>query len=446
MASHLANGRCHAIFTCRGLASTSVQAAEKASIPLERVYTLPLPEAYIVPDDEPLKRFVSLEQLIDDASQIDPLEPLQWEPGQAKTQVAFLCPTSGTSGPQKLAMLTHYGVMLNILQVTAYEDYSKQGRGQVASGAIPFSHSYGLLIGHIALWRRDTLIVFPQFDMQHLLRTVSEFNITRLYLVPPILAALAANPFLLQMFDLSSVESVVTGAAPFDRAVAEKLHKHVPGWKFLHAYGLTETSIVATFTSAHDIWHGSSGSLVTGYQMRLVGPDGKDVSEYEEAGEVLFKAPNLFVGYLGNAKATKATIDPEGWHSTGDVGLVRVSPSGHEHLFIRDRIKDMIKVKGIQVVPIDIESVLREHPGVAEAAVIGIPDELAGERCCAFVVRSKTAMSEMEEDDLRDSIDDHVEEKLHETHWLSGRIHFLAEIPKSKNGKVLKKELRALGK
>ena len=109
--------------------------------------------------------------------------------------------------------------------------------------------------------------------------------------------------------------------------------------------GLTETSIVATFTSAHDIWHGSSGSLVTGYQMRLVGPDGKDVSEYEEAGEVLFRAPNLFVGYLGNAKATNATIDPEGWHSTGDVGLVRVGPSGHEHLFIRDRIKDMIKVK-----------------------------------------------------------------------------------------------------
>lgn len=109
--------------------------------------------------------------------------------------------------------------------------------------------------------------------------------------------------------------------------------------------GLTETCVAATWTSAHDVWHGSSGSLLPGFQLRLVGPDGADVRAHDEAGEILFRASNLFVGYLGNAKATKETIGADGWHRTGDMGVMRVGPNGYEHLFIRDRIKDMIKVK-----------------------------------------------------------------------------------------------------
>lgn len=109
--------------------------------------------------------------------------------------------------------------------------------------------------------------------------------------------------------------------------------------------GLTETCVLATFTSAHDIWHGSSGSVLPGCQLRLVGPEGGELDGYDHAGEVLFKSPNLFIGYLGDEEATKNAFDTEGWLRTGDVGLMRVGPNGTEHLFIKDRLKDMIKVK-----------------------------------------------------------------------------------------------------
>jgi acyl-CoA synthetase (AMP-forming)/AMP-acid ligase II len=245
----------------------------------------------------------------------------------------------------------------------------------------------------------------------------------------------------------------------YSRMRASGTKRYVPS-------GLTESSVLATLTSPHDIWPGSSGSLVPDCQLRLVGEGGEDVSEYDEAGEVLFKSPNLFVGYVGDAEATKNTFDENGWLRTGDVGVMRVGPNGTEHLFIRDRLKDMIKVKvgatrgflfipicfanqeglvqGMQVVPVDIETVLLAHPAVVEVAVIGVPDEFAGERPRAFIVRSESVMADLDGEDLRDSIDDQVESKLHETHWLNGRIDFIAAIPKNQNGKVLKRELRAM--
>lgn len=117
------------------------------------------------------------------------------------------------------------------------------------------------------------------------------------------------------------------------------------GLSNLHSLGLTETCVVATLTSAHDVWHGSSGSLLPGCQLRLIGPGGEEVDNYNEAGEVLFKAPNVFVGYLGDEESTNKTLDADGWLHTGDVGAMQINANGTEHLFIRDRIKDMIKVK-----------------------------------------------------------------------------------------------------
>ena len=109
--------------------------------------------------------------------------------------------------------------------------------------------------------------------------------------------------------------------------------------------GSTETSILATFTSEHDVWHGSSGSLLPSCQLRLVTPEGLDISGYDQVGEILYKAPNIFVDYLGDEEASKDTFTADGWLRTGDVGVMRVSPGGAEHLVIKDRIKDMIKVK-----------------------------------------------------------------------------------------------------
>ncbi|OAA52298.1 AMP-dependent synthetase/ligase [Beauveria brongniartii RCEF 3172] len=340
-------------------------------------------------------------------------------------------------------MLTHYGIITNLLQMSAFEGFANDSCGQTVAAAIPFSHSYGILIGHLGVLRAEQHIVFPRFDMQLTLGSVATHQVNRLYLVPPILAVLAANPFLMEPFDLSSVSSVVTGAAALDPTVAGRLKLLQPRWEFLHAWGLTETSIVVTLTSMHDVWYGSSGSLLPGCLLRLVDANGKDVENYDESGEVYYKAPNMFLGYLGDQESTDKAFDDNGWLRTGDMGAIQVSPNGLEHLFIRDRIKDMIKVKGMQVIPADVETVLMTHSAVADVAVIGVPDELAGERAMAFVVRSASVMTDLSADDLQESINDHVESKLHETHWLGDRIELVSEIPKSQSGKILKKLLRA---
>ncbi|XDG05069.1 hypothetical protein ABKA04_004684 [Annulohypoxylon sp. FPYF3050] len=451
MVSHLDSAQCKTIFTCNQLAPICLEVAEKLSIPSERTYVMPLSEEYESQGANLTDKFMSIEQLIDEGSRLDSLEPLKWVKGQSKSQVAFLCPTSGTSGRQKLAMLTHYGMALNVMQLTAFENFTKKGHSEVASGVIPFSHCYGLFLGHMAVYRGDTLIVFPRFDMQLMLSCVPKYCIERLWLfpsflsqVPPILAALADNPFLFEMFDLSTVRTIVTGAAPLSKSLAQRIETLQPMWKLLHAYGLTETCVIATITSQHDIWYGSSGSLLPRVELRLVRDDGQIVSGHDEQGEICFRAPNIFVGYLGNEVATQQTIDANGWMRTGDIGLMRTGPHGYEHLFVLDRIKDMIKVKGTQVLPLDIEALLVTHSAVVEAAVIGVPDGLAGERPQAYIVRSTSVMSDLDEDALRESIEDLVEGKLHETHWLHGRIEFLPSIPKSQNGKVLKKNLRAM--
>ncbi|KAL4915860.1 hypothetical protein BDW62DRAFT_203312 [Aspergillus aurantiobrunneus] len=441
--AHITTAKCKIIFTCQSLVANSLEAARKLAIPQDRIYTMGLPEGYLQ-NPEPIDQFKSVDQFIAEGATMDKLPALQWEKGRAKTQVAYYCATSGTSGKQKLAKITHYNFIANVLQACMHESYAKSGRNEIAVAAIPLTHGYGLALGHIMVYRGDSFIIIPRFDMQLMLKTVSQYRVERLYVVPPILAALAANPFLLDLYDISSIKSTVTGAAALDRKVAAKLHELRPSWKINHAYGLTETGVISTLTSAHDVWHGSSGSLVPQFEIRLVKPDGTDAEGLDEPGEVHFNSPSVFAGYLGDDESNKNTFDDKGWLKSGDIGVFRKAPSGNAHLFILDRIKDMIKVKGEQVLPRDIESVLLTHPAVVDAAVIGVPDEMAGERAKAYIVRSPTEMAELDEDDLADEIDEHVQGKLHESHWLHDRIEFLPKLPKNDSGKLLKKDLRAM--
>ncbi|RDW67404.1 acyl--CoA ligase [Aspergillus mulundensis] len=441
--AHMKNAKCKVLVTCQSLISNSLEAAKELSLPEDRVYTMALPEGYIQ-NPEPIDHLKSVDQLIADGEELETLPPLKWEHGRAKTQVAYYCATGGTSGKQKLAKISHYNFIANVIQACMHESYAKSGRNEIAFGAIPLTHGYGLNIGHIMVYRGDTYVITPRFDMQLMLKTIERFRVERLYVVPPILAALAANPFLLDLHDLSSVRDTVTGAAALDRNVSSKLHQLRPTWSINHAYGLTETGVIVSLTSPHDVWHGSSGSLLPSFEIRLIRPDGTDIENLDEPGEVYFNSPSCFVGYVGDEESNKNIFDEKGWLKSGDIGVFRTSPKGYPHLFILDRIKDMIKVKGDQVLPRDIESVLLSHPAITDAAVIGVADELSGERAKAYIVRSKTVMEEMDEDDLADEIDEFVQARLHESHWLQDRIVFLEKLPKSEAGKVLKKELRAL--
>jgi len=208
--------------------------------------------------------------------------------------------------------------------------------------------------------------------------------------------------------------------------------------------GLTETSPVVSSTTELDIDPGSSGSLLPGIKAKVIDAEGKEVTEYNTPGELYVQGPSVVLGYLNNAKATAETFvnHSDGrWMRTGDEVIVRKSPKGIEHLVIVDRIKELIKVKGHQVAPAELEAHLLTHPLVDDCAVIQVPDDRAGEVPKAFVVKAPEAKG-MSDEEVTKSINKHVEEHKARHKWLKGGIEFIEIIPKSPSGKILRRLLR----
>jgi acyl-CoA synthetase (AMP-forming)/AMP-acid ligase II len=216
-------------------------------------------------------------------------------------------------------------------------------------GFLPFSHIYGLvLICHTSAYRGDQVIVLPKFDLIHFLQCIQRYKIFEIFVVPPIVVIMANNLELLRKYDLSSVRFLYSGAAPLGKEIVGLLKSKYKNWNMCQAYGLTESATVVTSSARSDIWLGSSGSLIPGAEVRIVSIDGKEIESYNTPGEVWIKAPSVVLGYLDNVKSTAETFveDKSGrWLKTGDEGEIRVcSESGNEHLWIVDRIKELIKV------------------------------------------------------------------------------------------------------
>lgn len=209
--------------------------------------------------------------------------------------------------------------------------------------------------------------------------------------------------------------------------------------------GLTETAVIISITDPNITYPGADGCLVPGVEARLINSDGNEVEAYNEPGELLLKSPSIMKGYLGQETATREVFDEQGWLRTGDIAVFRLTGQDGKvtpHLDIVDRKKDIMKVKGLQVAPVEIESHLSSHPAVAEVAVVGVRDEDAGERPYAFIVRSPRAMADLDEESLKADLNRHVEATLSEPHWLRKNIRFVEEFPKSSNGKPLKYKLK----
>ncbi|KAK4892104.1 hypothetical protein LTR49_028618 [Elasticomyces elasticus] len=365
---------------------------------------------------------------------------LQWQDDSASPWDRVVAILSVNS---KLAKVTHMNVIAQAVQSTVFERVSKKGRTEVGLGILPLSHIYGIVLSHLMCLRGDCMVLHASFDMQKMLKSISEHRIERLYLVPPIITAMANNPILLEMYDLSSVRSIVTGGGPLTRGLSERMYAVRPDWQILPGYGLTESGGIATFTGALDPLLGSSGCLLPGVEARLVGPSGGEIEDYNVPGELRLRSPLNVQGFLGEPESDHLLFTSDGWLRTGDVGLFSLGPQGSEHLFIVDRIKDMIKVKGTQVAPIEIESCLIRHPAVADAAVIGVEDAQAGERPFAFVVRTNGTDSTLTDAEFKRILGAYVDSNLPETHRLHQRIRISEVIPKSQSGKVLKHVLRA---
>jgi len=210
--------------------------------------------------------------------------------------------------------------------------------------------------------------------------------------------------------------------------------------------GLTETSPVVTSTSGHDIWLGSSGCLLPLIEVRILSADGEEITGYDQPGELLVKGPAVVLGYLNNDKANRETFitDSEGgrWLRTGDEAVIRKSPAGNEHVFIVDRIKELIKVKGLQVAPAELEAHLLTCPLVADCAVIPVPDDQAGEVPKAFVVKAPNVGVGKSELMLKKEIQKHVEQHKSRHKWLKGGVEFISVVPRSPSGKILRRLLR----
>jgi acyl-CoA synthetase (AMP-forming)/AMP-acid ligase II len=343
------------------------------------------------------------------------------------TDVAALPYSSGTAGLPKGVMLSHRNLVANVLQADALLQLSSE---DVVVAVLPFFHIYGLtVIMAIGLWSGATVVTMPRFDLRQYLELSERYGATRAYVVPPIVLALAKDP-VVDDYDLSSLRLIFSGAAPLGPDLQEACSRRL-GCPVVQGYGMTELSPVSHGTP-HDqqAKPGSIGPLAPGTEARLVDPaTGRDVARGER-GELFIRGPQVMLGYLGNPAATAATIDPDGWLHTGDIATV----DDEGWFYIVDRLKELIKYKGFQIAPAELEAILITHPEVADCAVIGVPDERSGERPKAFVV---PASPEFDAEAVIQFVAAQVA-----PHKQIRELEIIDQIPKSASGKIIRRALR----
>ncbi|MGZ0149721.1 AMP-binding protein [Kribbella sp. WER1] len=342
------------------------------------------------------------------------------------SDVAVLPYSSGTTGAAKGVMLTHRNIATNISQAEVMITLGEEER---IIAILPFFHIYGLsVLMNLPLRLGATVVVLPKFELQQFLTTLDEQRITRAFVAPPVVLALAKHPAV-DGVDLSALKYVTSAAAPLDGELAEACAKRLGLHAVLQAYGMTELSPGTHAVPQDDPEPppGAVGKLFPSTEMRLVGADGNDTDE----GEIWIRGPQVMKGYLGRPADTDATVDADGWLHTGDIG--RVDARGY--LYVVDRVKELIKYHGYQVPPAELEAVLLTDDRIADAAVIGVNAD-GVEVPKAFVVPmpgvSLTAEDVMEYVAARVAPYKKVRQ-----------VEFIDAVPKAASGKILRRELRA---
>jgi acyl-CoA synthetase (AMP-forming)/AMP-acid ligase II len=356
------------------------------------------------------------------------------------SHLAALPYSSGTTGNPKGVMLTHRNLVANVAQIRPLHGMVPD---DVILAVLPFFHIYGMtVLLNAALHARARLVVMPSFDLGEFLGNIQNHKCTIAFIAPPVAVALAKHP-LIDEYDLSSLDTVMSGAAPLDadlgHAVAERL-----GCRVVQGYGMSELSPVSHITPFDGGQQNmgtiaplsSVGWTVSNAASKLIDPETGDEIEppaegLSTTGELWFKGPNVMAGYLGNDQATAETIDDDGWLHTGD--LAQVDASGC--VYIVDRLKELIKYKGYQVPPAELEAVLLSHPSIADAAVIGVNDSEGEEVPKAFVVKQSGA--DLTEDEVMEFVAGQVA-----PYKKVRQVAFIDAIPKSASGKILRKDLR----
>ena len=369
--------------------------------------------------------------VIDDPPGFVAEAPEEGEPEEVEVdpeELAVLPYSSGTTGLMKGVMLTHRNLVANIEQAWSSMPIAAD---DVLVGVLPYFHIYGqTVVLNLGIAKGATIVNMPRFDLDQLLEIVERQGVTWLHVAPPVILALATAPQV-EGRDFSQLKLVISGAAPLDAELSGRAEARI-GAPIRQGYGLTELSPVShksRLERAEETPPGSVGALIPNTEARLVDPEtGEDVPEGQE-GEIWVRGPQVMKGYLNNAEATAESLVEDGWLRTGDIG--RVDEDGF--FFIVDRLKELIKYKGYQVPPAELEAVLVSHPKVNDAGVIGVPMDDGGEAPKACVVVDDG----VEAEELLAYVAERVApyKRIRE-------VEFVDEVPKSASGKILRRILR----
>ena len=334
--------------------------------------------------------------------------------------------SSGTTGFSKGVMLTHRNLVANLVQTSACLEITEDEKFMAF---LPFFHIYGMtVIMNQGLYHGVTLVSMPRFELEPCLQAVQDYKVTRFFLVPPIVVLLAKHPAV-DKYDLSSVKRAFSGAAPLDADTAQTVSERI-GCRLSQGYGLTETSPVSHLVADNEkVVPGSVGSTVPNTECKIADVATATELGRNEDGEIWIRGPQVMKGYLNNPEATRSSIDDDGFFHTGDIGHI----DNHDRYFIVDRLKELIKYKGFQVAPAELEALLLSHPNVSDVAVIGVLDDEGEEVPKAFVVLKQPQDPE--------EIIQFVASRV-APHKKIRRIEVVDQIPKSATGKILRRILR----
>jgi len=352
-----------------------------------------------------------------------------------KEDVVALMYTGGTTGMPKGAELTHYNLVSNVLQIDAW---LFRGRKKVDKyvGVLPWFHIYGMTtVLHSAIYSVATIIIFPRFDIKELLEGIKKYRLNVFHGVPTIYSLLINYPEI-KKYDLSSIEACVSGAGPLPVSVAKKFEE-ITGGRIREGYGLTETSPVTHVNPIYGKYKfGSIGLPIPNTLAAIADLEEDRFLKPGETGELVISGPQVMKGYYNRPEENKKVFFEKygfRWLRTGDIAYM----DEEGYFYIVDRKKDLIKYKGYSVYPREIEEVLYQHEAVAEAAVIGVPDEKVGERIKAFVVLKNEYKGRVSQDDILSFLKDSLA-----PYKLPKEIEFRDTLPKSAAGKILRRVLR----
>ncbi|KAJ2654919.1 hypothetical protein IWW48_005819 [Coemansia sp. RSA 1200] len=386
--------------------------------------------------------------------------------------VAIIPYSSGTTGYPKGVVLTHRNIVANILQVTMLQTYDGPDPSSSSSSStslssltnsakgseiresnkrgatvavLPMYHSFGLLfLCFQAPSRGITTVVMAKFEMQGFLELVEKYRVTEAILVPPIVSGLAKmSEEALYKHDLSSMRSVLVGAAPLCKDTIAAVEKRLPGLRVFQGYGLTETSPAVSLNRYEDPVAGSSGRLLPNIEAKVVDDKGNAV-DAGSRGELCFRGPNVMAGYLNREKETGESIDSDGFFHTGDIGYI----DEQQHVYLTDRKKELIKYNGFQVAPAELEGIIQQHPSVRDCAVVGVYDaRRQTEVPRAFVVLSSSGADEKIDNgngsgNVAEEVVAWTNSQVAYYKHLRGGYVLLEAIPKSASGKILRRVLK----